>query len=458
MTATSGKIAEPTQQDVCIDLPGETVQCWRSSDNIRVVLRKHRDVIFDLNLDYGRRYTVEATEADFYNARDKKLVSVKRRDVVTFSDGERLHLWVTRDFRGALVVKSNGETLVKLTPGEIDSSVYDGVPATKPAPIIIARGPSSKKSSAPVTSAPRFSRESSVCIPPPSAAPITDSCSVVCVVDGSMLGIPSAIGAHFRKSGLADIDPFEVATRNWIWGQGAGAAAYVKDNWAWLRASLDSKTHVGFKLVSAKAHMVRGKVRFYFSGYSQYNTIFGRGGFGPGHDLIVNIFAGAGKTSSSFAAVAKGVAGTFKGNAFVSLIFGAATSIAEWKDDIKKDNYDLAAALVMGVLKAIISATLAVAIVALIMLLVAGSGLAIPVVAVGALTVFVSFGANYLVEVIDKKIGSAVVGDKNSTDGLSEVIAPAFRSAAAIFSENWSILMNKFPTDYQEVRFEKLGS
>ena len=75
MAATNVKTkAAPTVQDVCIDLPGETVQCWRSSDNIKVILRKHRDVIFEIKLAQGQKYTVESTRSDFYNANEKKLI------------------------------------------------------------------------------------------------------------------------------------------------------------------------------------------------------------------------------------------------------------------------------------------------------------------------------------------------------------------------------------------------
>lgn len=52
-------------QEVCIDLPGESVQCWRSGDKVRVVLRKHRDVIFDLKFGGNSTYTVESTISDF---------------------------------------------------------------------------------------------------------------------------------------------------------------------------------------------------------------------------------------------------------------------------------------------------------------------------------------------------------------------------------------------------------
>lgn len=459
MAAIPAKKDEPTQQDVCIDLPGETVQCWRSSDNIKVILRKHRDVIFDLNLDKGKTYTVQSTGSDFYNARDKKLVYAKRHQTVTFQDGERLHLWVTRSFEGALLLKSDGETLMKLTPNEVDKHQYDDAPKTKPAPIIVALGAGKVSNATPAGSVyVAQSLHSRLATPLPLAAPIDEQCAVICVVEGTLAGMPAVVAEHFKKgggkSGLADIDPYEATTRNWIWGQVAGSGAYVRDNWSWLRASLDGKTHKGFQLVTAKMHLVRGKVRYYFSGYSKYNTVFGPGGFGPGHDRIMSIFAGVGKTSSSFAALAKGVAGTFKGNALISFVFGSATSIAEWKDDAKKDRYDLAATLLMGVAKAVVSAVLIAVLVALAVAFIMSTGAAtVSVLAIGALTVAVGFIANYAVEAGDKILGKAVSGDVNNTDGLASVVAPWLRKAGTSIESAWNVLVEKYPADYGGISF-----
>lgn len=458
MSATPARKQEPTQQDVCIDLPGETVQCWRSSDNIKVILRKHRDVIFDLNLGKGKTYTVESTKSDFYNARDKKLVQAKRRDTVTFMDGERIHLWVTRAFSGALVLKCGGETLMKLTPNEVDKHPYDDAPKTKPAPIIVALGPSQdlKAPSIPVVAT---QKNASARLPPPvSLAAPAEQISVICVVEGTLAGMPAVVAEHFEKgggkSGLADIDPNEAATRNWLWGQAAGTAAYARDNWSWLRASLDGNTHKGFQLVSAKIHFVRGKVRFYFSGYSKYNTVFGPGGFGPGHDRIMSIFAGVGKTSSSFAAVAKSVAGSFKGNALVSFIFGSVTSIAEWKDDVKKDGYDLAAALLMGVAKAVVAAILVGGLVALTVLAVMFAGaVSVSVIAIGIVTIALGLIVNYIVEAGDKALGRKATGDASNTDGLAAAIAPWLRKAGNSIENAWNVLVKKFPADYAGIAF-----
>lgn len=145
-TATTKKTSAPTVQEVCIDLPGETVQCWRSSDNIRIILRKHRDVIFDINLQAGALYTVES-KSDFYNPVQKKLLRK-----VDFLDGDRCHVWVSRDFKDKLVLKMNGRVLGAYEVNRLDPATYGGDPKTKPEPLMIVMG--KKEASVPLQCTP----------------------------------------------------------------------------------------------------------------------------------------------------------------------------------------------------------------------------------------------------------------------------------------------------------------
>jgi hypothetical protein len=459
-------------QEHCIDLPGETVQCWigGGTDKLKVILRKHRDVIFDIHLGNGRNYTLETTESDFYNVRDKKLVSAAQHRKVSFKDGERMHLWVGRNFRGALVLKSDEHVIYKVEPAKWDQHPYGEDPKEKPAPIIVAIGGATVSPTAHKKISDHYlSAQDKSALPTPVitaraafASALELTFPVVCVIDGKTDGMPSEIAEYFAKggdhSGFSDIDPNHVGTRNWIWGQATGMAAYARDNWEWLRASLDGKTSRGFNLVKAQVHYVKGKVRFYFSGYSNSNTIFGRGGFGPAHDRIMTVFAGAGKTSSTFAATAKGVAGTFKENALVSFIFGSVTAIAEWKDDIHKDGYDLAAALLTTTVKAILAAALTTLFVAAIVwFLMFLFGATLTVIMVGALTIGVAVAVNYGVEAIDKLIGRSVTHDQTNTDGTAGVIVPWIRKAGDMVTEkiheNWSYLMYEMSADYKEIQF-----
>lgn len=90
-------------QVTCIDLPGEPIRCVRTKPKLRVVLRKHRDVVFDIKLGSGGSYSVESEKSNFYSERDSRLIMPGTP--VHFQDGERLHLWVARTFTAKLLLK-----------------------------------------------------------------------------------------------------------------------------------------------------------------------------------------------------------------------------------------------------------------------------------------------------------------------------------------------------------------
>lgn len=446
-------------QMVCIDLPGESVQCWRSTDKVQVILKKHRDVIFDLRLAANRTYTVESTGSDFYNANDKKLIAGRGRQRVLFNDGQRLHLWIARDFDGELLLKSAGQLIMKLAPATLDPQRYDSDPKTKPVPLVVAVGVPSHTAPLRPGEGQISNKTHSVALPvQPAAAPLDEECTVVCVVDGDIKGIPAEVWEKLKngggRSGLVDLDPNDVATRNWLLGQIAGTAAYVGDNWNWLRASLDGKTRNGFKLVKAKIHYVRGKARYYFSGYSKSNLVFGPGGFGAGHERILQIFSGAGTAGSAVKSVANGVAGSVKGNALVAFIFGSVASFAEWKSDLSKDGYDLSAALLMNLIKAIVVAALTAVIVAILIVVVMFLlGMSVSTLAVGAATLTVGIGISYVVDVADKKLGR-IVGGEGADEGMSGILAKQMRKN---IEENWNFLKDRKFWDYKEEWLERSG-
>jgi hypothetical protein len=145
-TKSAQKSASTTVQDVCIDLPGETVQCWRSSDKVKVVLRKHRDVVFDINLQAGASYSVESRSA-FYCPVLKKLVRK-----VDFLDGNLCHVWVGREFKDALVLKKGGRVLGTYQVNQLDKTTYGSDPKTKPEPLMVVMG--QKKSPVPFVCTP----------------------------------------------------------------------------------------------------------------------------------------------------------------------------------------------------------------------------------------------------------------------------------------------------------------
>lgn len=473
----------PETQRICIDLPGEDFKCYVHKPKVQVMLRKHRDVIFDIQLFKGMSYTVHTEKGDFYNVRDKKLVEAKRKQNVTFKDGEKLHLWVSRKFEGALILKAaSGATLGRYEPNSLDPVKYGEEPGEKPAPlmVVLKNTPEQQPKTIPLATA-RSQAQSYQCklgapfecglwnlsptarlfgvdaiAPYDRNKPVSTSVEehpVVAVVDGEADDMPQKIKDYFRsgggKSGLADIDTNEVATRNWLLGQLAGTAAYVGDNWNWLRHSINRQADGAFKLVSAKVAYVRGKVRIYFSGYAKSNPAFGQGGHGPSNAKILQVYAGVGQAGAAFKATTKAIAGTFRANAAISFIFGVGTSYAEWKADAQKDGYDFTAAFLTSVVKAIVAAALTVMFVAAILfVLMVFLEMAVGAIVVGGITVLAGLGINYLVEATDKALGKEIKGKEN-TDGLAGVAAPWLRDMGDHLGKLWDGLKAKMPTDYE---------
>lgn len=480
-------LPEDTQR-VCIDLPGEDIRCYVHKPKLQIVLRKHRDVIFDIKLFKGTQYTVEADQSDFYNARDKKLVDFKKKQKVTFTDGERMHLHVGRNFTGSLILKANGKVMGHWQPSLLDITRYDDAPETKLAPLMVIMkntddaGTVNKTA---ITSAPLsdplgisqnwtlspISRAYNLDAPVPLGRPATHAAyepphPTVAVVDVDGKTIPEHLlrrlsqGIKHLSEGntsvLADVDTDNIVTRNWLYGQLAGTAAYAKDNWSWLRNSINKTADGSFKLVSAKISYRAGKARVYFTGYSKLNPVFGPGGHGADNAKVLQIYAGVGSTASSFKSVAKSIGGTLKANALISFIFGSALSIAEWKEDVQKDRYDLAAALFSGLIKALVSAALVAIIVAafvvFVMTLVGGT---VAAITIGVLTVVLSVATGITVEIGDKALGKKLSTEGKKYDGLASIAAPWLRDMGTSLNENWDYLKSKIPQDYQNLSFSK---
>jgi hypothetical protein len=149
VAATQAQTQTQTQT-VCIDLPGETVQCWISGNPVKVVLRKHRDVFFEINLFKGTKYTVESA-SEFYSPKHKKLLKK-----VSFQDGEKLHLWVGRDFKGVMVLKAGSRVVGRYEVNKLDKATYGADPRTKPEPLMVVLGTKPQPAFLPCTPADPF--------------------------------------------------------------------------------------------------------------------------------------------------------------------------------------------------------------------------------------------------------------------------------------------------------------
>lgn len=440
-----------------IDLPGQDAKNLLVGCANKVILRKHRDVVVDINLGNQAKYTLQATgktQRDmFYDTKSKKLLNK-----LNFNDGERCHVWVGRNISAELRLLSNGKIIGKISVKQMDcTSGCSEDPKDKPAPIIISMKKDVEKS--PVSSGGKGSKFSPD-LHGKSLSGVHASSnsgaqhSVVQVVELKASNIPSELQQHFSQggggTGLSVLDPSHVATRNWLYGQVAGVAAYVSDNWEWLSASVDKKTYKGTQFVKAVFSRTKNGIRVYFSGYSNSNKIFGRGGFGTGNEKIVQMFSGAGNLKGSFSASWKAVAGTVKNNALISFIFASSLAYAEWRSDAKKDGYDLFSSIFVALLKSLVVALVASLVVAFCIVvwgvLMAGS---LTVIAVGALTVAASIVVGYGIDVADGKLGKVVGGDKN-TDGMAGYLSPLVRRAGEAISKNWDYLGEKLKSEYKE--------
>jgi hypothetical protein len=122
-----------------IDLPGESPKSklWPGVNNL-IILRKHRDVVFDIKLGTGAAYTIttdrpQSEYGRFYDP--KRNLNVTK---ATFKDGEPCHIWVGRTFEGCLILKQGEKVLGRYPIRKMDCTQgCTEDPKDKPAPVLI---------------------------------------------------------------------------------------------------------------------------------------------------------------------------------------------------------------------------------------------------------------------------------------------------------------------------------
>ncbi len=418
-------------QEHCIDLPGESVRCWVGHDKkkLSVVLRKHRDILFDIALENGKSYTIEATESDFYDAVAKKIIYVARHARVTFKDGEKMHVWVGRGFRGALLLKCDGKLMSRVEPNEWDKHLHGADPKEKPAPIIITLGcPKSASKPAPM-----------------SASKDEQSLHVH---EASKEHAPPAVLEWFADGGESlHLDTENIVTRNWILSQLGAVAGYTMDNHTWVREL------VGVKFYLQKVvHKSGPKVYLVFNGNNKLREIISASRYGLQNTKMMRLTGGAGSAKQAWVG-AKNAAEdavtvfakeegkmVLKGGG-LAVLFTVGMDIAEWYHDYseigpdgkrKKDLGFLFAKVGTDLIKAGIVAALTTAVVSLGFTALAAFGVTVaaPVIAVVVGTIAVSIVLCFALEKIDKAIGRAV-GEADTTSWL----AKKFRSASQFLAK-----------------------
>ena len=438
---------EDTQQ-TCIDLPGETVRCTVYKPKLEIMLRKHRDVIFELQLFNGMGYTVEADQNDFYSARDKKLFEFKKKHKIAFKDGERLHLWVSREFKGSLILKANGKVMGRYQPNSLDKNRYDDDPSTKPAPLIIVMKNEQPSTFAalPLAAHPAGSIGAGSTIgmgvlnydplafsQPRSVSEQAQSMHVVEVKPGP--DMPQQVADFFKQGGeQTALDANGIMTRNWLWVQMTGSVAYLSDNKPWIKEMWRQR----FYLQRVK-HKAGEKVYVVFKGSPGLRTFLSGTRYAATHAKVLAITAGAGTAAGLRHAAWEGAKGAMKKGGALTVIFATVINVAEWLVDYeerdpatgkpKKDFFDLVFKIGIDVVKAVISAAIGSLVMGGFVGLFALGAIALPVYLVVIGTVVAAVGVGYLIDLADKKTGA--------TDKLNKLIRDPAK-----------YLEDKLPRDY----------
>ena len=435
-------------QQHCIDLPGENVQCFIYKPNLEVVLRKHRDVIFDLKLNKGKTYKVYATDSDFYNARDKLIVLKKHKDQVTFKDGERLHLWVSRGFKGELVLESEGKIMMRVDPAHWDHAKYDDAPSTKPAPIIIAmNADGAPKQAAPVNT--------KLDTPQSQAKPLTTNTASaahqqtdeqqdmhVIEINTKDKNIPQEVSDFFTHGGEeTSIDTHKVLTRNWLLNLIVGTSGFYNDNSHWVNELWKEK----FKLKKIVHKNAGAKYYVIFKGHAGLRKYLTASKYAVWNPKILSITSGAGSLKGTRHAAWSGIADTVKGGAkgsVLAIFFTMTIDVAEWLNDYleidpktgksKKDLLDLIVKIGIDIAKVFVAMALgaiAMAIAIFIATVVFSVTVAGWMVVVGSIVIGGLIG--YKMELADQE------------NGFSEKVNKYAHST-------YDYLAEKLPKDYQE--------
>lgn len=421
------------QHTVCIDLPGEPVECWAESD-ITVLLRKHRDVIFDIQVKKGASYTVEATEDWIYDVAKKKRVKQGQ-----FQDGQRFHLWISRDFKGELILKQDGKIYQRYSMVDFGLLSSNPAPKAKPEPIIIAIGtnPASHPASAtsplwatnssPLTAYPQASIRDYLRPPSPAdqlqanqlwtcplpikLAPRTtvEPTQEANIFEVDMKSIPKEILEALAMGGDEEtaLDTNKIATRNWLIGQLAGTTAFLNDNKQWITELWSEK----FRLTKVIHKNVGERVYVVFTGNPRLRKLITAARYGVKNEKVLTIAGGAGSVESGAAAAMEGVRGAAKKAGLIALIFTIGLDVAEWLHDYQrigpdgkrvKHFEDLLGKITIDLAKAGLSATIASVVVGAIVAGVAGT-VAVPVAAIVVGTIVVAIAVGYGLDWLDKK-------------------------------------------------------
>ncbi|MEJ8676887.1 hypothetical protein [Chromobacterium amazonense] len=392
-----------------ICLPGEDAKGIKVGCKNRVILRKHRDVIFDIKIGNNAEYTIKVEGKDkFYDAKLKKIT-----DTTTFKDGEPCHIWVSRDFNSTLIVLNNVRIISRIPINKLDCTNKCGPdPRDKPAPITITVRSEKNKKANPDLNLPLNQRKdyfSSPSAVSPKFKLESNGLSSMHIVEykENSTKTPEEVANFFKNGGESTaIDSQKLLTRNWLWAQIGGGMAYINDGRQWLKDLWNQK----FYLQKIK-HKAGTSTYIIFKGNSGFRSYISGTRYLTTNDKVISISAGAGSLQGIGKGAWEAAKGSFKGAAKYALFLSIALDTAEWLADYeqrdpktgkpKRDLIDLLAKIFIDVAFAAVSSAIASVGVAFLV----GAGILTGGVAVALGGIVLAVGAGLVLGLLDNHVG-----------------------------------------------------
>ncbi|UXU88241.1 hypothetical protein [Burkholderia sp. S-53] len=478
------------QHNVCIDLPGEAVNCAAETE-LTVLLRKHRDVVFDIKLHPGATYTVTTTHPDQPNGRFYDTKRKVNAGQTTFKDGEPCYIWIGRTFEGSLILKEGEKVLGRYPISKIDCTKgCTDDPKDKPAPVLItlhndkewakdlirisdagvlggnppspslmsaldrARQAQSKGDSpSQLSDSPFQSKRSTT-----GVANIYSNEALNFSKDGReinysihMFSVKRNVGVEepnwvlsFFKEGDKPYEfkpnPHDVISRNWLLMQAGNIGAYIRDAWygnePWARDFFKRS----FYLVKRG-----GETVLTFSTVPEDWKTLGFLLVGYQREVqagtkLATIAGGAGSLSSAGAAAWNAAKGSFAGNSLIAFFIGAGIDTFVWFSDPAQDFRDLVAILLVDAFKAALVGAAISLVNAAVVTAAAATGVTVGALAIGGFVLIAGVGllVDYLFDASGKKFVKLLF---HNPKAIANEIEAMIRKAGKVLEE-------KLPKDY----------
>jgi len=407
---------------VPIDLPGQPIQCWiGDTEKITVILRKHRDFIIDINLLNGKTYTVWSEQSEMYDTRTKTLIHSKEK--ILFNDGEILHLWIGRNFKGKIYLFDGIKQIGAYSVENLDPSVENFDATFKPAPITVVM-----KNDPILPVSQTFNvMQTDGGFSSPKTSQLQEAEKFLQVVELKWENgnAPKDIADFFAKGGEKEIViSGGVITRNWIMNQVSAQCGYFSDNKNWIKELWDEK--ITLRNVD---HPSGRRAYVILTGSTRIRRLITAARYGVTNAKVLAFSFGAGSAAGLRHSAWSAAGGNFKGAGLYSMLFTISLDIAEWSADYeqrdpitgkpKQDIGDLFAKIGVDIAKNTMNSIITSCIMWGILTVVGGA----PVVVVIIGTIVVSFLVNWAVDAIDKKSAASeklVYAIKNGPGMLEE--------------------------------------